>query len=438
MIAKAMPYRLVTVLSTLLALALAPSAGAAKKKVRFRVTQVNIWDDGLIGEFQSIFRGAPIDVDHDGDLDYLIMVSEPPSEDGGTNRPEPALLLRSDNGEWVEASRKHLRKIRAANPIQVLVADFNGDGRSDVYVASSGTDHHPFPGEPNLLALAAGRAKLTAKNGGFPSNPSTFTNSAAMADVDGDGDIDIFEGHMPFGVDQTEPRLLFNDGQGRFSTRQGTLPNIFRIPGEELYDSENFFDADQDGDPDLLLLQNGFHDSFLLDNKDGIFEIVPGALPQHGGFVTLEAAIGDLNGDGWPDIFVAFLLKDFSVMEDNPVLSAVYLNQGDGTFQETPRSWMPKAYREGLEVFVLADLNNDGFPDLIARKFPVGTRVFLNSKGKKFKLLRKPFTESHTFLSSNCCAGVRGAADQDGDGDIDLFFLDGLRFLYAENLTIDK
>lgn len=425
-----------TLVVVLLTIPLGGPARAARKKPRFKVTTLHLWDDGVIPQDSGVFSGAPIDLDRDGDLDYIAFITPDDAAIGGEGEvdPVPALFLRNDDGTWVEDSKKHLKKVRAVNAVSVLVGDFNRDGRSDVYVADSGSDNDPFHGAPNLLAFGAGRAKLKQHNRGFATNPSVFTNSATFADADGDGSLDIFEGNVIFGLSQTPARLLFNDGKGNFSERDGALPDLIddplTSPVDENWQFVRFVDVDADGDPDLVI--GGGVQDHLLRNDGGVFTDVPGALPARNSRPTYELASGNLNGDEWPDLVWN------SDRGDGVSRAVVYLNRGDGTFEVGRSSWIPKAFQSGLNHFTLVDLDGDGLDDFLAQDFPDTTLVLLNRRGKRFRRLKKPFIEDSVPLTGNCCARAEGAADYDGDGDVDLVYLDGNRFFYADNLMIDR
>ena len=105
---------------------------------------------------------------------------------------------------------------------QIVIADFNGDRRNDIFVADHGYDALPFPGHANALALSTPAGKLVDASGNMPAE-SGFSHSAAAADVNRDGAIDLFVGNVPVPND-ARPEILLNDGKGHFSRAQGLLP----------------------------------------------------------------------------------------------------------------------------------------------------------------------------------------------------------------------
>lgn len=102
---------------------------------------------------------------------------------------------------------------------ETVVADFNRDGRPDLFFADTGavTDlpDDPRPGHHNELALSTPSGKLVDATATLPQH-SGFTHSAAAADVDGNGTVDLFLGNFDCCGDKTPAEILLNDGAGHF------------------------------------------------------------------------------------------------------------------------------------------------------------------------------------------------------------------------------
>ena len=108
-----------------------------------------------------------------------------------------------------------------------MVADFNGDGRPDVFIADTGDDRDPYAGFQNTLMLSAPAGKLVDATATLP-QASDYSHSACTGDINGDGHPDIYVGNI-YGVNNITPRLLLNDGTGHF-TIGGSLPGELEDP----------------------------------------------------------------------------------------------------------------------------------------------------------------------------------------------------------------
>jgi FG-GAP-like repeat len=217
-------------------------------------------------QFASPTRTAVVDLNGDGFKDVVLGLSV-----GLLNEASPAItprfLISDGNGGLVDRTEEliipPLPQMFA--PGGIHVADFNGDGRPDLFFSNTGKETGGFgpfschPGEQNrlLMSQADGRYRDTTAD----SLPSLvdFSHGSSVADIDGDGDIDIWVNNVGC-LGQPTSYLLQNDGSGRFTIiadltdgsvpgfvgRNGRLPSSFFGAGWS-----QFLDADGDGDPDL-------------------------------------------------------------------------------------------------------------------------------------------------------------------------------------------
>jgi hypothetical protein len=288
---------------------------------------------------------------------------------------------------------------------QIVIADFNGDRRNDIFVADHGFDAPPFPGFRNSLALSTPQGKLVDATNNLPPE-SGFSHSAAAADVDRDGDVDIYVGNLCCG-DRTPPELLLNDGSGRFSRGVGMLPPEVEDPFQNRYTRSLFVDVDADGDPDLVL---GAEDhtpasAVLLNDGRGHFGRVPNALPPKAfgpTSITISLATLDVDADGHADLLAGFQRADFSGRR-----LEVLIGNGDGTFRDETARRLPTQDEGSSWPYAIrvADVNGDGRADF-GVSLPSGQSerppLYLDDGNGVFSRVRLPVANSiFAFVDAN-------------------------------------
>ena len=261
--------------------------------------------------------------------------------------------------------------------------------------------------------------------------PAYPSQSAAWADYDNDGDLDLFscnESMQEAGVESTAlmfPSQLFrNDGEGRFEdvAQDAGVQNWRYCKGNA------WGDYDNDGYPDLYISNFGGENRLYRNNGDGTFEDIAPTLRLTEPIDSFTTWFWDYDNDGWLDIFVAGYgedigdaAKDRVGLENDGARPRLYRNlQGNG-FEDVTREM-------GLWEVHLAmganfgDLDNDGYPD-----FYLGTGapsydaiapnvMYRNDAGNRFQ----DVTFSGGFGHLQKGHGV-SFGDLDGDGDQDIF-----------------
>ena len=247
----------------------------------------------------------------------------------------------------------------------VAAGDVNGDGRPDLYFTANL--------RPNKLYLNRGdyRFEDVTEEAGV-AGPGGWKSGVAMADVDGDGHLDIYVSGVNYLTMKGRNVLYVNDGDGTFTDRTAQ----FGLEHAGYSTQAAFFDYDVDGDLDMYLLNNSTHTERgvsarpqreprhpragdrLFRNDGARFTDVSAQAGIYGGVegYGLGVVASDVDVDGCPDLYVA---NDF---QENDFL---YRSNCDGTFTESIAFAMGHTSRFSMGVDA-ADFNNDGLPDIVA------------------------------------------------------------------------
>ena len=250
----------------------------------------------------------------------------------------------------------------------VAIGDLTGDGRPEVVLTSNEA------GASLYLNQGGFRFREITAAAGIEHN-GAWTTGVTIADVNGDGRLDVYVCHAGRDGKRRANQLFINQGIG-----EDSVPTFREMAAE--YGVQDggystqaaFLDYDRDGDLDLFIVNNSPRDvtSFgltntrhvrdrlggarLYRNDGGRFADVTSTAGIYGAEIAfgLGLAVGDVNRDGWPDVYVSndFFEHDY-----------LYLNNRDGTFRESLEQQMPYSsyFSMGLDI---ADVNNDGWPDV--------------------------------------------------------------------------
>ncbi|MGX1023900.1 VCBS repeat-containing protein [Psychroflexus sp. MBR-150] len=335
----------------------------------------------------------------------------------------------------------------------VAVGDINRDDKVDIFLTSNQGDNKLYINQGNF------KFKDITEQAGIQQN-SDWNTGVSMADVNGDGLLDIyvcavagingFKGHN---------ELYINNGDETFTEQA----KKYGLDFDNYSSSAAFFDYDNDDDLDLYLLNHAVHtqNSYgkaslrnernyetgdkLLRNDNGSFVDVSEKSGIYGGVNAygLGVATADFNNDGWTDIYVS---NDFH--EDD----YLYINNGDGTFTESSKSMttMMSRFSMGSDV---ADINADGFMDILSLDMAPDDEVVIkrsmgdeNYEMSQFRVERLGYHYQYSrnmlqvnqhgeyFKETAILSGIEATdwswaalfADYDLDGHQDIFISNGI------------
>ena len=292
----------------------------------------------------------------------------------------------------------------------VSIADIDGDGWNDIVVANQ-VDSIQLLGN----AIYFNRQKSFEKIALAAGELEAWSESVHTVDIDNDHDLDIFF-TTQFGV----PNLLYrNDGSGTFSrvTAGDLTQDHTNSPGA------CWCDFDLDGDLDVFVLNRDGEDDLLYinDGKGGFSHAKSGPWTGNGGDGR-SCAWGDLNADGWPDLYVV----NFVVKEKGKRIKKhrnyLYLNVGDGLFKEQKTGVLVEEENASYGVsFVDYDYDKD--LDIYVTNVSVSdvNALYENTGEGTFKKL----TENEVSYEVHRPSKGQTWGDFDHNGSLDLYVANG-------------
>jgi hypothetical protein len=288
------------------------------------------------------------DVNHDGHLDILV---------ANTESETLSVLLGDGKGHFVEAAGSPFACGKGANDI--AVGDMNGDGNPDVIIANTQTPYI-------TILLGDGKGGFApAPHSPFATTSRPHVHGVAVGDFMGDGKLSVVTDS--WGNDKII--LLPGDGHGNLLT-----------PGKsfdaDIHSDQGVRAADFNGDGKLdIVMTNqtkGAVGLMLGDGKGG-FTKAP-----HSPFPAVQQAfafaVGDVNGDGIPD--VAVIPYDRDLTDPKQLGLVILLGDGKGGF--TTMSGSPFSLKgcKGPDRIAMGDLNGDGLRDVVVSCAQSNSLVF--------------------------------------------------------------
>ena len=343
----------------------------------------------------------------------------------------------------------------------VNIGDFNNDGLPDVFFTGVMVPHHIYINKGNL------QFEDISATAGITKNEYEWTSGSTVADVNGDGWLDIYICNSRWADPEKRGNKLFiNNGDLTFTEKA----KEYGLTGDVTCSAANFFDYDNDGDLDMYLvthpqdfinkfktyyfqaIENNKNVSNKLyrNNGNNTFTDVhlEAGINNHG--FGLSATVADFDENGYLDIYVA---NDFGMYD------FLYFNNGDGTFTDASLTALKRHSVSSMGSDV-ADFNNDGLLDLYYvdiemeenysfKTFQISSQVEIlrtlinagygyQNRGNSLKLNNG----NRTFSEIGRTAGVGVTdwgwstffSDFDNDGNKDLFIATG----YLKDFNIDE
>ena len=283
--------------------------------IRF-TNHVRNTEDFNIFSYRNFYNGGGVglgDLNNDGLVDIFLTANQGPNK------------LYLNRGDWQFEDVSATAGIELADhwSTGVNLVDVNADGWLDIYVCNAGFQQGVNQKNSLFLNQQDGTFRDAAAEYGL--DDDGYSTHAAFFDYDLDGDLDVYLLNNSFIPVNT---LNFSNQRERYAEDWEVKP-FLRGGGDR-----------------------------LLRNDGGSFSDVSKGAGIYGSLIGfgLGVTVGDVNGDFWPDIYVSndFFERDY-----------LYINQGDGTFREETESYLRHLSLASMGSD-MADLNNDGYPELFA------------------------------------------------------------------------
>lgn len=334
---------------------------------------------------------AVADANGDGREDFYI---------GGASGQAGKLFFQNADGSFRATQQPDFERDKICEDVAAAFFDADGDGDLDLYVGAGSNEFRPGdPGLQDRLYLNDGHGNFRKKADGLPSQKPVSTACVRPADVDGDGDQDVFVGFRMLPGNYGQPvgaMILENDGSGRFSPAVQKYPALAETG---MVTDASWADFDTDGDADLLVVGEWEQPHFFQNDGGQLTPISPlsGGQGGAGWWNCLRAA--DLDDDGDVDFVLGNhgLNSRFRASAERPI--SLWLNDFDGNSWNEP---------------IIAQFNGDKSyplvlrPDLV-RQMPGLKKKYLKFDSYKNQTMQDIFTQEQlakayqreaTFLQS--------------------------------------
>ncbi|MFN7539827.1 MAG: FG-GAP repeat domain-containing protein, partial [Bacteroidota bacterium] len=266
-------------------------------------------------KYRNFYNGGGVatgDINNDGLADVFFTANQ------GSNQ----LYLNKGNLQFEDISAKAGFSNKPQWSTGVVFVDINNDGWLDIYVCNAGNMMEPEL-RKNQLFINNHNLTFTDSAAAFGLDDNGYTTHASFFDYDLDGDLDCFiVNNSPIPVN-----TLNYANTRQIPASQANVADFLKGGGDHLYRNDN-------GKFTEVTHQSGIYGSIIS--------------------FGLGVTVGDVNNDGWPDIYVSndFFEKDY-----------LYINQRNGTFKDELEERIQHVSLSSMGADI-QDINNDGHPDI--------------------------------------------------------------------------
>ncbi len=347
--------------------------------------------------YRNFYNGGGVatgDINNDGLADVFFTANQ------GSNK----LFLNKGSLKFKDISTKAGFIDKQQFSTGVVMADINVDGWLDIFVCNAGSMHHAAL-RSNQLFINNKDLTFTESAEKYGLNDSGYTTQVSFFDYDLDGDLDCFKiDNSPVPVNSLgypKQRDLFAD--------KWNVPDYLKGGGDHLYRNDNgrfievsqqagihgtlmsfglgvtVGDVNNDNYPDIYVSNDFFERDYLyINQKNGTFKDELEQRVQHNSYASMGADIGDINNDGYPEIFTTDMLPaddyrlkttlsfddidQYRLKERNGFFhqflqNTLQLNDGNGKFKDIANYSGVNA-SEWSWGALMFDADNDGYSDL--------------------------------------------------------------------------
>jgi enediyne biosynthesis protein E4 len=389
------------VLGSVIASATAVAAQISCPPPQMQLERLIVKDDGRDRGYPG---GLSLgDMDGDGDLDLLATRGYDP-----TAKPYEGdrSLLYLNDGHGAFARQESPWSDEEAPDSGATLADVDGDGDLDAYVNTQLK-------KPNRFFRNEGAGRFVVAELGAATQDKSSNFSSSFADIDGDGDLDLYVSGPT--LELNDVNLVFRNDGGRFVGVTGlAIDNGKNNPAAAVWG-----DVDNDGDVDLFVANSDVmrsskmqpppleHGMLYRNDRNWNFTASKEQEFATPAYPAISAALGDIDNDGDLDLFLGS-----HVYQVDPRPDWLFINDGRGRFRRAAQTF--PTHTETATGAAFADFNGDGNLDLLATSYQGPVEVFAGDGAGKFTLVHDPALAE---ARKGRWAAVTG--DIDGDGRVD-------------------